>query len=60
MRMPGISGIEACRQISTLAPNTKVIILTSYAEDELFFPPSKLERWVTCSSASEIKNWCVP
>lgn len=35
VRMPGISGIEACRQISTLAPNTKVIILTSYAEDEL-------------------------
>ncbi|MFZ4826923.1 MAG: response regulator transcription factor [Phototrophicaceae bacterium] len=35
VRMPGISGIEACRQIGTIAPNTKVIILTSYAEDEL-------------------------
>jgi DNA-binding NarL/FixJ family response regulator len=35
VRMPGISGIEACRQIVTKAPNCRVIMLTSYAEDEL-------------------------
>lgn len=31
------SGIDACRQIREQAPDTKVIILTSYAEDEKLF-----------------------
>ena len=37
IRMPGLSGIEACRQIVNSVPSCKVIILTSYAEDELLF-----------------------
>ncbi len=37
IRLPGMSGIEACREITTQAPGTKVIMLTSYAEDELLF-----------------------
>jgi two-component system, NarL family, response regulator DevR len=37
VRLPGKSGIEACREIVVLAPQTKVIMLTSYAEDELLF-----------------------
>jgi two-component system, NarL family, response regulator DevR len=37
VRMPGVSGIEACRQITATVPECKVIILTSYAEDELLF-----------------------
>jgi two-component system response regulator DevR len=37
VRMPGVSGIEACRQIVELVPGCKVIMLTSYAEDELLF-----------------------
>lgn len=37
VRMPGVSGIEACRQIVQSVPGCKVIILTSYAEDELLF-----------------------
>lgn len=37
VRMPGVSGIEACRQITAAVPDCKVIILTSYAEDELLF-----------------------
>lgn len=37
VRMPGVSGIEACRQIVELVPTCKVIMLTSYAEDELLF-----------------------
>lgn len=37
IRMPGISGIEACRQIVTDVEDCKVIMLTSYAEDELLF-----------------------
>lgn len=35
IRMPGVSGIDACRQIVEALPNCKVIMLTSYAEDEL-------------------------
>lgn len=35
IRMPGISGIEACRTIIEKVKGCRVIMLTSYAEDEL-------------------------
>jgi DNA-binding NarL/FixJ family response regulator len=37
IRLAGGSGIEACQQIVTLLPEAKVIMLTSYAEDEMLF-----------------------
>lgn len=37
IRLPGTSGIEACEQIVSQYPNAKVIMLTSYAEDEMLF-----------------------
>ena len=37
IRLPGGSGIEACRKITERLPETKVIMLTSYAEDEMLF-----------------------
>lgn len=37
IRLSGGSGIEACQQIVTRLPETKVIMLTSYAEDEMLF-----------------------
>jgi DNA-binding NarL/FixJ family response regulator len=37
IRLPGTSGIEACEQIVNQFPNTRVIMLTSYAEDEMLF-----------------------
>src|SRR5436190_3291021 len=37
IRLPGTSGIEACEQIINNHPNVKVIMLTSYAEDEMLF-----------------------
>jgi DNA-binding NarL/FixJ family response regulator len=37
IRMPGMSGIEACEEIVNRFPETKVIMLTSYAEDEMLF-----------------------
>lgn len=37
IRLPGISGIEACEEIVQRFPDTKVIMLTSYAEDEMLF-----------------------
>ncbi len=37
IRLPGGSGIEACEEITSKHPESKVIILTSYAEDEMLF-----------------------
>jgi two-component system response regulator DevR len=37
IRLPGTSGIEACEQIVNQFPHTRVIMLTSYAEDEMLF-----------------------
>ena len=37
IRMPGMSGVDACRQIVQQLPQTRVVILTSFAEDELLF-----------------------
>lgn len=37
VRMPGISGVEACQRIVQQLPATRVVMLTSYAEDELLF-----------------------
>ncbi len=37
IRLLGGSGIDACEQIKERLPDTKVIMLTSYAEDEMLF-----------------------
>jgi DNA-binding NarL/FixJ family response regulator len=37
VRLPDGSGIEACREIREARPETKVIILTSYANDDAVF-----------------------
>lgn len=39
--MPDLDGIEATRRIRDVSPSTKVIVLTSYAEDEKIFPAIK-------------------
>lgn len=39
--MPGIDGVEATRRIKIQSPNTQVIVLTSYSEDERIFPAIK-------------------
>jgi DNA-binding NarL/FixJ family response regulator len=37
IRLPGVSGIEACQEITERWPDVKVVILTSYAEDDMLF-----------------------
>ena len=37
VRMPGGSGVEACREIRAARPQTKVLILTSFSDDEALF-----------------------
>jgi NarL family two-component system response regulator LiaR len=36
--MPGMDGIEATAQVGTISPSTRVIVLTSFADDERVFP----------------------
>jgi CheY-like chemotaxis protein len=35
IKMPGINGVEALRQIRQFSPQTKVVMITGYARDEL-------------------------
>ncbi len=37
IRLPGASGIEACEEITNRFPTTRVLMLTSYADDEMLF-----------------------
>jgi len=37
IRLPGISGIEVCEEIIKKFPEIRVIMLTSYAEDDMLF-----------------------
>ena len=37
IRMPGKNGIEATREIVQLEPDVKVVVLTSYADDDMLF-----------------------
>lgn len=37
IRLKGGSGIEACQEITTKYPDMRIIMLTSYAEDEMLF-----------------------
>lgn len=37
IRLPGKSGIDTTREITTMYPNTRVIMLTTFADDELLF-----------------------
>ena len=39
--MPEMDGIEATKRIRTICPDTKVIVLTSFTEDEKLFPSIK-------------------
>ncbi len=37
VRLGGMSGIEACKEITAAAPNVRVIMLTSYGDDDILF-----------------------
>lgn len=37
VRLPGGSGVDACREIKKCRPETKIVMLTSFADDETIF-----------------------
>jgi two-component system response regulator DevR len=37
IRLPGGNGLEACRQIKAHRPETRIIVLTSFPDDEVLF-----------------------
>ncbi|MEO6456734.1 MAG: response regulator transcription factor [Chloroflexia bacterium] len=39
--MPNVDGVEATRQVTALSPSTRVIVLTSFSEDEKVFASIK-------------------
>jgi two-component system, NarL family, response regulator LiaR len=39
--MPGIDGVEATRRVKAASPSTKVIVLTSFVDDNKVFPAIK-------------------
>lgn len=41
LRMPRCDGVEATRRIRSAYPNTEVVVLTTYADDESLFPALK-------------------
>jgi NarL family two-component system response regulator LiaR len=46
--MPDIDGIEATRRIRELSPDTQVLALTSFIEDEKVFAAIEAGPWVIC------------
>lgn len=36
--MPGMTGVEATRQVKQVSPHSQIIVLTTYHEDEYIFP----------------------
>src|SRR5882724_2845108 len=57
IRMPGMSGVDACRKIVQQVPETRVVMLTSFAEDELCSQRSGPVQQVTSSSALAVMIW---
>lgn len=39
--MPGIDGVETTRRLKAVSPSTRVIVLTSFADDDKVFPAIK-------------------
>ena len=38
LRMPGLDGVEATRELRASLPDTQVLVLTTYADDDSLFP----------------------
>ena len=55
VRMPRMTGYEACQAIKQVHPEIKIIMLTSYEEDEMLFSAlraGETARWVAISASN--------
>jgi DNA-binding NarL/FixJ family response regulator len=57
VRLPDGSGVEACREIRSHLPDTRMIMLTSYADDEAVIASIIAALPLICSSRREGSNW---
>ena len=44
VRMPGMDGVEATRQVKNVSPRSQIVVLTSYHDDEYIFPALQAMR----------------
>ena len=58
IRLKGGSGIDACQEIMSTHPETKVIMLTSYAEDEMLFSAIRAGAAGYVLKQSVATIWC--
>src|SRR5205814_3297402 len=54
--MPELDGVEATRAIRTASPSTKVIVLTSFDDDEKVFPAIKAGAARSEEHTSELQS----
>ena len=55
LRMPGGGGVEVCRRVKELLPDTRVLVITSFDDDEELVPiPQLLAELVHRAPASEL------
>src|SRR4051812_39171328 len=57
VRLPDGDGVSVCRELRSRMPDLKVIMLTSYSDDEALFERSWPARRATCSSRSSARTW---
>lgn len=49
VRMPGTDGVQACRGLRDILPETRVVMLTSYSDERAVFASIMAGRPATCS-----------
>ena len=57
VQMPDMNGIEATQHIKSLYPQTHILALTMYEDDEYFFAMLKAEPLVMCPNGRPLMNW---
>ncbi len=57
VRLPDGDGVTVCRELRSRVPDLKVVMLTSYSDDEALFEAIMAGASGTCSSRSSGRTW---